>query len=176
MQIGILSDSHDRLDSLKKAVEILKQHQVEMLIHCGDWVSPFTLEWFDYITSDYRVPVKSVFGNNEGDIKSIIERNEKLNNPIEFAPKIALELEIDHKKLAVFHGHDQIILNSLINSKHFDALFCGHTHSPRNEKIGNTLVVNPGSTAFARESRITNEASVAIYDSHSSKATIITFS
>lgn len=78
MIIGVLSDTHDRLDSLKLAIEVFKKNHVEEIVHCGDWISPFTLEYLDYITGDFKIPIQSVFGNNEGDIRRIIERNSKL--------------------------------------------------------------------------------------------------
>jgi len=47
MKIGILSDTHDRLDTIEKVFHIFLDEKVEQIIHCGDWVSPFTIEFFD---------------------------------------------------------------------------------------------------------------------------------
>lgn len=175
MKVGVISDTHDRLESLKKVIEIFQENQVEMIIHCGDWVSPFTLEYFDFISGNFRVPIKSIFGNNEGDIKRIIERNASLKNPIEFVPKEVFELEIGKRKIVVYHGQDKAILESLIGCGKYDAVFTGHNHQSRNEVINKTLVLNPGTTCFAAESRIIDESSVAIYDPDSNSAQIITF-
>lgn len=176
MKIGIISDTHDRLDYLAAAIKTFSNAQVDIVIHCGDWVSPFTLEYYDHVMQDNPIPTKSVFGNNEGDIKRIIERNSALKNPIEFAPKLVFELEFERKKIAVFHGHDNVILNSLINSKQYNAVFTGHTHETRNEIIDSTLVFNPGTTAGVASSRITNKHTIGIYTPSTNTAEIISLS
>jgi putative phosphoesterase len=176
MKIGVISDTHDRLESIVYLKKIFIKEKIEMIIHCGDWVSPFTLEFFDVTFSDFQVPVKSVFGNNEGDIKRIIERNANLINPIEFAPKDVLEIELSGRKIAVYHGHDQLVLRALILSSQYDAIFTGHTHEVRNEIIGLTLVLNPGSTCFAAKSNLLEKSSVAVYDTDANTAELYYFS
>jgi len=36
MKIGVVSGTHDRLESLLQVKQIFKAAQVEMIIHCGD--------------------------------------------------------------------------------------------------------------------------------------------
>jgi len=175
MKIGVISDTHDRLESVGRALTIFREHKVQLIIHCGDWISPFTLEFYDSQNRNPVILTKSVFGNNEGDIKRIIERNGQLNSPIQFGPKLVLELNIGSRKIVVFHGHDKIVLKSLIECGCYDAVFTGHTHTPHNERVGRTLVFNPGSTSYAAHSVIIKRASVGIYDSKLNKAKIIYF-
>ena len=175
MKIGIISDTHDNLRGLKRAIEILKEQKVEQLIHCGDWVSPFTLEFFDEEMKGFNIPIQTVVGNNSGDIKRTLASNSKMNNPIEWPKRVTLELKLEGKKGIVYHGDDYAILNALIDSQKYDVIFTGHTHSPRNEVIGKTLVLNPGSTSFACEGKILEEASLAVYDTSTQKAEHIFF-
>lgn len=175
MILGVISDTHDHLVGLHKAIKIFKERKIEMLIHCGDWVSPFTLEVFDKEMKDLPIPVKSVVGNNPGDIKRTLVSNYKMQNPIEWPKTVTLEFEIDGKKAIVYHGDDYALLGALIDCQKYDIVLTGHTHAPRNEVIGKTLVLNPGSTCYACEGKIIDKASVAIYDSQSSKAEIIYF-
>lgn len=175
MKIGVLADTHDRLESLLRVKEIFVKEKVEMIIHCGDWVSPSTIEFFDQTFHDFQLPVKSVLGNNEGDIKRILERNAQLLNPIEFASKQVLELTVENRTIAVYHGQDKIILEVLILSKKYDAIFTGHTHIVRQELIGGTYVLNPGSTNFEANSKIIDRASVAIYDTKLNQAEVFYF-
>lgn len=175
MKIGVISDTHDRLECIPIIKDILEKEKVEIIVHCGDWVSPFTLEFFDRIFSTFQIPVKSVFGNNEGDIKRIVERNANLSNPIEFAPKEVFELELGGRKIAAYHGHDKPTLEALINSRKYDAVFTGHTHEVRQETIGKTYVLNPGSTSFAANSQIIEKASIAIFDTDLNEAKIVYF-
>lgn len=169
MKLGIISDTHDRLDALQKAILIFTNEKVEAVIHCGDWVSPFTIEFYDTECqkAGLLVPTYSVFGNNEGDIKRIIERNANLHQPIKFAHKSVYELELGAKKIAVYHGHDGAIIQSLAFSGIYNLLFRGHTHVMKDTKVGNTRVINPGSTSYTANSMITDQASVATYDTGS---------
>ncbi|MFH2118444.1 MAG: YfcE family phosphodiesterase [Candidatus Paceibacterota bacterium] len=175
MKIGIISDIHDHLDELDQALEVFKEESVGMILNGGDWVCPYTLEYFDAKCQKLNlvVPVKSVFGNNEGDIKRIIERNSNLTNPIKFAPKIVFELEVETRKISIFHGHDKVILQSLIDCQKYDLIVTGHTHQVRNEVIGKTLVLNPGSLSKAKLSKKVTKANIAIYDIDSNSAEII---
>lgn len=175
MLIGVISDTHDNLAGLQKAIKIFKERDVEMLVHCGDWVSPFTLEFFDEEMKGLEIPVKSVVGNNPGDTKRTLMSNTKMRNPIEWPKTVTTEFEIDGKKAIIYHGDDYALLDALINCQKYDIIFTGHTHAPRNEIVGKTLVLNPGSTSYACESKIIEKASVAIYDSQKSKAERIYF-
>ena len=40
--IGIMSDSHDNLDAIRKAVDAFNEAEVDLVIHAGDMISPFT--------------------------------------------------------------------------------------------------------------------------------------
>jgi len=40
MIVAVMSDSHDNIWNLRKAVEIIKNSQAGLLIHCGDFIAP----------------------------------------------------------------------------------------------------------------------------------------
>jgi len=42
MVIGIISDTHDHMDNIRKALKIFKEKNVKVILHAGDFVSPFT--------------------------------------------------------------------------------------------------------------------------------------
>ncbi|MDP2873919.1 MAG: metallophosphoesterase [bacterium] len=173
MKVGIISDTHDNYPNFIKAMEIFKKEQIALLIHCGDWVSASTFMFFDSLTKDFPVPVKSVFGNNEGAIKRIVESNLRLERSIEFPETLVLETKIADQTLAVFHGQDRAITQALIQSGSYDLVFTGHTHKPLIEKVGNTLHLNPGTICFDRESRFNNEYTIGIYESDTQEARIV---
>lgn len=175
MIIGVISDTHDRIDTLKEAISIFKAEKVEVIVHCGDWVSPFVQKFLFNELGDYVVPIKSIFGNNIGDIKRSLEENFGRQNPIEFSTKEVLEVNFDTKKGIICHGNDKAVLNAIINSQQYDVIFTGHTHKFRNEMVGRTLVLNPGSTGHEYESNIVEESSIAIYNSDTNSAQQITF-
>ena len=47
-------------------------------------------------------------------------------------------------KFACYHGTEPRIKEALIECGKYDVFLYGHTHKVRNEKVGNTLVLNPG--------------------------------
>jgi len=145
MKIGAISDIHDHLNNLEKAINILNNEKVELVIFCGDLSSPFTAEYFGKL----KAPVKAVFGNNEGDRVNILGKIKKNQLNIEYAPKQGLmwDLKLAGKRIAVFHGHQQEITDALINSDLFDIVLTGHTHRFHLKKLKNTFWVNPGTVA-----------------------------
>lgn len=147
---------------MQAALGVLLEHKVDLIVHCGDWVAPFSVEFLSKNSGD--IPVKGVFGNNEGDIKSIMARNAKLAKPVAFAERKVLDFQAENRRLACVHGEDAPTLDALISSKKYDAVFTGHTHLPRNEVIDGVLVFNPGSTCFECDGEIVDDATVGIYD------------
>jgi uncharacterized protein len=49
--IGIISDSHDNLEAIRKAVEFFNNNDVKAVLHAGDLVSPFTARAFKELKS-----------------------------------------------------------------------------------------------------------------------------
>src|SRR5262249_35268208 len=62
--IGVLSDTHDQVHHLSRVIEYFNRLDVDVVVHCGDWVSPFTLTHY----AKLKAPLYGVFGNNDGDI------------------------------------------------------------------------------------------------------------
>lgn len=143
MRIGIISDTHDDMTSIKKAVDILNKRDVSRVIHAGDIISPFTFEIFRDLKGDFT----GIFGNNDGDRLLL---KEKSGNNIHNQP---LMLNIDRKRIIVVH--EPYIVNELAESGHFDIVIYGHTHKPDVRKVKDTLVINPGKVALLHKGRST---------------------
>ena len=43
MRVGLMADSHDRIPAIAEFVKQMQASGVSMLIHAGDYVSPFAL-------------------------------------------------------------------------------------------------------------------------------------
>ncbi|KAA0005879.1 MAG: YfcE family phosphodiesterase, partial [Thermoplasmata archaeon] len=69
-KIGVISDSHDNMEAIKKAVEFFNENDVELVIHAGDIVSPFTADEFKKLNCDMLL----IYGNNDGDKLYLKER------------------------------------------------------------------------------------------------------
>lgn len=158
MKIGVISDTHDQQELILQAVQMLNEAKVGLVIHCGDWISPFILHSFKGL----QMPIKGVFGNNDGDKFRHLKFSQELKLDIAYEDRF-LELDIDNRKIAIFHGDYAGIVNALVTCSTYDAVFHGHTHQKINETIGRTLSLNPGSLM-----RMTRDeslgASFAIYD------------
>jgi len=63
MKIGVISDTHDNLPLVEKAVKIFNEKEVEFVLHAGDYVAPFAVKVFKKL----RAKFVGVFGNNDGD-------------------------------------------------------------------------------------------------------------
>ena len=164
MKIGVLSDTHDQHDLIMQSVELLNQAQVGLVVHCGDWVSPFIL----YCFKGLRMPLKGVFGNNDGDKFRHLQQSKVLGLDIHYEERFLL-LDVEGRKIAVFHGDYPEIVNALVTCGSYDAVFHGHTHRRVNQTVGKTLSLNPGSLMRVTGSTPTG-ASFAIYDSTTNQA------
>ena len=59
--IGIISDTHENVPVIERVVEQLKALRPELVVHCGDIISPPVLKRFA------GLPLRVVFGNNDGE-------------------------------------------------------------------------------------------------------------
>lgn len=136
MKIGIISDTHDAHQGVLKAIEILKQHKVEYVLHAGDIVSPFTAKAFSDLGGAKFI---AVFGNNEGEKLFLASTIEEFGGEIyEYAYKGTL----GGKK--IFMTHVPTTIEEIARSGEYDLVIYGHTHKQDIRKVGDTLVVNPG--------------------------------
>ncbi|MFW6013563.1 MAG: metallophosphoesterase [Candidatus Nanoarchaeia archaeon] len=167
MLMGIVSDTHDSVTNTLKAFKFFNKKGVSLVLHCGDWVAPFMLD----ATKELDCPVKSVFGNNEGDSLPYYNKikNDELN--IEISSEGVWEGEFDGKKIAITHGHQPVILNLLLNAG-YDLVASGHTHEAAIRKHDETLHVNPGAILGAKLLEVKDKFSFAIYDTITGKAQI----
>ncbi len=135
MFIGIISDTHDDMAAIRKAVDFLNSEGVSHVIHAGDLVSPFTFEVF----IELRCGLTAIFGNNDGDRVLLKQRFE---GNIHQQP---LVLTLGMRRIVVVHEPD--LVDALSDSGHFELVVHGHTHAPEIRKKGDALVINPGKVA-----------------------------
>ncbi|WP_297436729.1 metallophosphoesterase [Thermococcus sp.] len=149
MRIGIMSDTHDNLPAIRKAVEFLNSRNVDLVIHAGDYVAPFVANEL----RNLNAPLKGVFGNNDGERKGLYEA-------LGIYDEI-LEVEADGMRIAVTHGTDERIVRALARSRLYDVVVVGHTHRYEIREEGRTILINPGEVC----GYVTGVKSVALLDS-----------
>lgn len=176
MKLGLISDTHDDYEAIDAAFAIFERQQVDLIIHCGDWVHAPTLRYFGQKAREAQIPVKCVVGNNEKpeDLENFRQILDSDEYPLEMSEDMYdLTFEVDGKDYAICHGHDEILLDSLAQSGDYTMIFRGHTHAPKDYEISRTRVVNPGAVCRYTLGAETHERGLAILDTETSKVDFI---
>ena len=137
MIVGLVSDTHDCLPLIDEAVKRLNEMNVELVLHAGDYISPFVASHFKPL----KAPLIGVFGNNDGDRTLLKKKFAELGADIRgnFAFVV-----VDGLKIALLHGDETELMHSLLELESHDVLVSGHTHVAKTYRKGRTLVINPG--------------------------------
>jgi hypothetical protein len=168
MKLGIVADTHDNLDAIRKAVELFNREGIDLLIHAGDFVAPFTEQPFRML----QAPLVGIFGNNDGDKLLLKEKyrekgvGELYEDPHEF--------ELATKKLIVTHRPRMV--SALAASGLYDVIVYGHTHKTEiwhtSSKSGthgkHIWIINPGECC----GYLTGRKTVALLDLEEDEARI----
>lgn len=155
MVIGILSDSHGAVNRLDAALELFSRQGCQALVHCGDIVSPDSLE----LLAEADVPVHLCLGNMDRKSTAVLEAAKRLGFDAGWRT-VEVSLDDDQHLLAT-HGDDEHLLAELIAGGMFPYLCHGHTHRYRDERIGDVRVINPGALWQPRDG---SPPSVAVLD------------
>ncbi|OQX05857.1 MAG: YfcE family phosphodiesterase [Desulfobulbaceae bacterium A2] len=137
MLLAVFSDSHDHIANLRAAVEAVTRAGADMLLHCGDLISPFMLDELERFAG----PVHLVAGNNVGDQHLISSRCARPGATVTFHGQLAT-LIVDGLRIACTH-HPRLA-RGLAASGGYDLVCCGHSHRHGVEQYGDCLLVNPG--------------------------------
>jgi putative phosphoesterase len=135
MKLGIISDTHDRIERLAVALKLFREDGVERLIHCGDVTSPSTVAAFAGWNVEF------VLGNCDWDPPALEIAVSNIGGKLH--EKFG-ELELLGRKIAWIHSDNASLFRALENADHYDYLFYGHTHVAEQHRAGKTLVCNPG--------------------------------
>jgi uncharacterized protein len=141
MIVGVLSDTHARVDAVLTALAEFRERGVEVLIHCGDIDDADTAARFIGWNTHF------VFGNCDGDREGIRDAITRIGATLH---EPYGHLELDGITVAWIHGDKARELRDLECADHYDFLFYGHTHVAEQHRTGRTRVVNPGALHRAR--------------------------
>jgi len=137
MKIAVMSDTHDHLENIRKALEIVRQEGCEAIIHCGDLVAPFVLKELEQA----KIPVHVVFGNNDGDQFLLGQTAAASNGQITIYGLLG-RVEIDGVRIAF--THEGPFAEGLAATGKYDMVFFGHSHQHYHDRLGETILFNPG--------------------------------
>ena len=169
MIVGIMADTHDNLPMVDKAVTMLLEKKVELVLHAGDYVAPFVIPHF----KPFKGKFIGVFGNNDGDHEFLKRRFEELELEIR---GIFAEINVDNLAIALLHGGEpggapgsSELLKSLLSRKCYDVIIHGHVHEAKAYKKDEALIINPGEVC----GYLTGKPSIAVLNTKTMKARII---
>jgi putative phosphoesterase len=152
MKIGVLSDTHDNLTNLRRAVALFAARGVGLLIHAGDVCSPFALQEFAPLAAS-GIRMHAVFGNNDGDRVMLVRKGAGF---CEFHDGAAV-VELEGRRIVVTHYPD--LAPALLASGMYDMVIHGHDHKARTE-VSPGRLLNPGACSGYLAAR----ATVAVVD------------
>ncbi|RMH68314.1 MAG: metallophosphoesterase, partial [Gemmatimonadetes bacterium] len=153
MRIGVISDTHDHVVNIRKAMHIFKQERVERILHCGDHIAPFCVPL--YATAG--IPIIAIYGNNDGERHGLLLQFQELENATlhQFRPH---GLELGGRKILMMHEGN--FLEDFIHCGEYDLILYGHDHQKCIRQEKNCLIINPGEAC----GYLTQTATVAIVD------------
>jgi len=136
MLIGLMADSHDRVPAIRELLERMSERGVGMVLHAGDYCSPFSLSPF----LELSMPFAGVFGRNDGDHEGLKA----------FAAKgVGIELyesphsiEVGGRRILLVHDLGEVVTRSL---EAHEVIVHGFTHTQELRELDNgATIVNPG--------------------------------
>jgi putative phosphoesterase len=135
MRVGVMADSHDRLPAIAELVKQMQAAGVSMLIHAGDYCSPFSLGPIE----EASLSLAGVFGRNDGDTQGLLAKAsagfgaELFESPHSF--------EMGGQRILVVHDIGDVQPRSIDGHS---IVVHGCTHQQEMKHRGETLIVNPG--------------------------------
>lgn len=141
MIVGLLSDSHGKVEITHRAVKLLREAGAELLVHCGDVGSS------DVLAELVGGPAVFVFGNTDYDQTSLRQFAESTG--IRCGEHRA-NLALGDKLGVVMHGDDSHAMQEVLRQQAVDYLFLGHTHQPADIRQQRVRIINPGALYRAR--------------------------
>lgn len=137
MKLGVISDTHDHLAAISEAVEVFNREGIDLLVHAGDFVSPFTSMPFQQLNAQFL----GIFGNNDGD-KQLLTRYYRENGVGELYGD-PYEFEFGSWRIVVTHKPE--LVKPLAASGLYDLVIYGHTHQAViDAPADRTWIINPG--------------------------------
>ena len=154
MKVGIMSDSHDNLGNIRRAVKLLESNGAGALVHAGDFVAPFAVKEILKFSGE----AYGVFGNNDGEIAGI----KSLWKHVFHGPCL---LELAGLRILVAHDEADLERAPWAN---IDVKISGHSHKAAILE-GPPLSINPGETG----GWLYGKATCALLDTKGPKARIL---
>lgn len=139
MKIGVISDTHDRLPTFRRAVALFQRLKVDAIFHAGDYVAPFAAK---LIAPDApgmaKLPVHCIYGNNDGERAGL---SNILPQIVDGPLRVELNTPVGPKTIVMHHFIDWL---DPADRKGADIIISGHNHEASITHQGGAMLLNPG--------------------------------
>jgi putative phosphoesterase len=135
MLVGLIADTHDRLPAIAELVRQMQAAGVGMVLHAGDYCSPFALRAFE----EAHMSLAGVFGRNDGDPQGLVTRAQSSFGAELFESPHSVE--IGGRRILLVHDIGDVNKRSVASH---EIVIHGSTHQQEMKTRGDTLIVNPG--------------------------------
>lgn len=165
MKFAIISDVHDNLANLKKALNYCKKNKIKTLVCCGDLA---TFDTLLFLRDNFDGKIYFVLGNIDDDHlknESQMENFKKNNKDMEIFGETG-EIEIGGLSVAITHFPK--IAKKLFAESKYDLVFFGHTHRPDIKENDKTKMINPGTTGG-----VFYQPTFAVFDTEKNDAELV---
>ena len=152
MIIGLISDTHDRLPLIERAVKRLKEERVKLVLHAGDYISPFTAKPF----ANLDAPIIGVFGNNCAETETLRRVYSEVGADLR---GYFTEVKEGGLRVALTHGHLKPEMDKAMGGG-YDVVVRGHSHRASVREENGILIINPGEVC----GYLTGSSTVAFLD------------
>ena len=169
MKIGLISDVHATPDPVREALSIFQKENVDISLCAGD-IAGYGDELDETVELLIESKSQVISGNHDTWFLESTESPEKkrVHNYFSQLPS-TLDLIVEEKNLFMVHAsppysnmkgiklldqHGNVIpgrkrqWKNYLEKFNYDVLIVGHTHQVIAERLGEILVINPGSTKF----------------------------
>ena len=169
IKIGLISDVHATVAPLREALAIFRENKVEIVLCAGD-IAGYGTELEQTVELLINSECEIILGNHDvWFLNNPVNQDKKRLVSFFRKQPFVREFTIKRKRLYLVHEsplrplsqgiklrdeHGNILLDRkeqwsrYLEKFESDVLVVGHTHQVFAEKLGNTFVINPGSTKF----------------------------
>ena len=159
MLIGVVSDSHDHVRLLRRALELFKERGVVAILHAGDFIAPVSAKLVADPALTGGAAVYCIYGNNDGERTG-------LENMLPQLADGPLCVDLGGVRITMHHFIEWFSADDLAR---VDVVVIGHSHEIVNETRDGVLYLNPGECCGI----LTGRPTAAILNTASKTAEIV---
>lgn len=134
MLIGVISDTHGRVEPTRKGLRLFESFDVAVVLHCGDVGSAEIVSLFAPWTAHF------VCGNTDSPrfLRAAVEEAGQTCHG-DFG-----SIELESRRIALMHGHEHAVFERALAAEEYDLICYGHTHIASCDRTRSGILLNPG--------------------------------